>query len=381
MTVFPPLNSIINHKLVYGMLSILGGILLLTATFPASVNAYPTNSSPNQCAVPSALNGWNYKQKIVDIWPAFSPDTVQKDLLIYEVWNSDGTADTIFQYADEIKFKLLNDGTYGVTKNITSVSQPNWPFRDYTGTSNDGYYLQNFRFSPDPTSGNYQTLGYWSGTTPSTGETTFITNWSETPAAGQVKCIASGINVLYESNYDGRRYDPLAVNNGLGLTGQDNCTGEWWKPWEKPVCLANKAFNATTNALTQAGKDIANGFTAALSFLFIPDEGYISGLFDDASAYWNEKLGFLAFPIIFMADLFDALTTSSNYSNCSESSCIRNFGNFFGSNLSINFSQMHTVSPQLWQFVLLVMRITAIYFFINSLYRIGVQIMSNRGVH
>lgn len=343
--------------------------------------AYAPTNSPPQCAVPAALNGWDYKAKIKEVWPAWDIDVTNKAVLVYEVWGDSGgtITNTYFQFADSIVFKADNSGSMVVQKNIASTSTPEWPYRDFDATSTgDSMHYQNFYFTSDATeTTHYRALGIFNGTPVSVhSNVNVITTYSSTPSLGGVKCISSGINVKYDKSYTGRRYDALPVNNG-SIVSTMPCEADWYEVWESIPCAAGRLTSGIANGMTQMAKDIMDGIIAGFSFLFIPDENYMSGLFADQEEFWNNKLGFLVFPVVLMSDIYSEFTDFSG-SPCTETNCTYNFGNFFGSNFSVNFSQMHNVSPQLWTFTLLVIRITALYYLINTIYRIGIKIMSSR---
>jgi formate-dependent nitrite reductase membrane component NrfD len=66
------------------------------------------------------------------------------------------------------------------------------------------------------------------------------------------------------------------------------------------------------------------------------------------------KLGFLTYPITFIANMFGAFTSSSSW--CTSGSCTKSFGNFMGSNFTVDLNQMQTTMPTLWAFLLAALR-------------------------
>lgn len=356
--------------------------LALSIVLPPApkVSAWTQTGSPGVCPGAAILD-FNYVSEIEKTWPQFKPDVVQKDLLIYDVWTGNPThpKNTVFQYADEIKFYKNDSGQNTVSKKINSISTGQWPFWDNPiNTSDDGFYQESFYFSTDPADTNrYQKINRWNGTNATTTpNTNLIPNWSATPAAGQVACIVAGINVQYDQTYTGTRYPALAPENN---SYAPSCEQSWYNFAEEMACKTKNMFKSVGDAITDTAKDIGNAFTTGLAWLFVPDDAYITGLFETQKDFWNEKLGFFTFPITLFVQIFGAFI-DADYTGCTETNCTYNFGNFFGGNLSINFSQMHNVSPQLWVFALLVIRITALYYLIMTIYAIGVKVMSKKAL-
>ncbi len=66
------------------------------------------------------------------------------------------------------------------------------------------------------------------------------------------------------------------------------------------------------------------------------------------------KMGFLAFPFTMTSDILNAIKTNSGW--CTTTNCTKDFGLFMGNNFTINFAQMNTTFPTIFNLVLNLVR-------------------------
>lgn len=367
------LTSIITIRPAYGMLAALVVLSMALSFAPQKAQAWSKDSYPPRCAVPAALNGWDYKSKVREVWPAWNPDTVQRAMIIYETWGTNSQyPQTVFAMGDEIRFTADDDGNFSVLRTITTSGgiSPTWPYRDKIGTANDSPYFKGFYFSSNPAETNfYHTLGNFNGTAVSNETNTpILTTYSPTYQNGSVKCIASAINVKYDALYTLPRYDALAVNNGLGVT--DQCDQSWTQAPDKIGCYLRKSIGAVGDAITQAAKDVANGIATVFTWAFIPDEQEVSDLVGATQTFFEEKLGFLLYPFDFVIDLF-AVFTSPPSNWCSSSSCVLSAGSIYGgaANFQIDVLAMKNMSETLWNLMTFLARTGLVVALIAGIHR------------
>lgn len=357
-------------QLVCVIMSALVVLASLVLFFPQQAGAWTSSSFPPRCGVPAALNGWDYKSKVREVWPAFNPETSQKAMIIVEVWGANPSyPQTNFIMGDELKFTMNDDQEYLVQRTISSTSTPNWPFRDKFGSGNDSVYFMNFTFSSNPSdTATYQTLGNFSGTPASTmTNSTVLSSYSSTYAAGSVKCIASAINVKYDALYTLPRYDALAVDNGLGAT--DQCDQSWSNPADKIGCYLRKSITAVGDAISDVAKDFANGIATVFSWAFIPDEQEVEDLVGATKTFFEEKLGFILFPFEFANNLFSVFSDPPS-DWCSTTSCMITAGTVFGSgSFQVNVLAIKQASEAAWSLLTLLARIGLVLALVAGIHR------------
>lgn len=93
----------------------------------------------------------------------------------------------------------------------------------------------------------------------------------------------------------------------------------------------------------------------ALTWLFVPNADSLKYAVTGNVKTISEKLGFLSYPFVFLGDLFSAFTTSTS-TWCTDSSCTKSFGNFFGQPASINLLAVKDLNSSLWNYILLAIR-------------------------
>jgi len=349
-----------QHKLVYVIISAFA-VMLFSSISPPQAQAW-TGSNPNICAG-TALSGFNYVDEITQAYPDWQVQTISRSILIYDFDAGGGHTGTAFRIADNINFVQDASGNKSITYSSPTQNTAGWPYYDNPiGTSDDGYYIDNFYFTTNNADANrYHNLNRWNTT--GVNNSSFFPKTSHTPTTF---CIVAGINVNYSTNWTGTRYPSLAPDNGLIAP---TCNISWWKVWEKANCKANEAFTAIGDTISEAAKDIANGVTTAFAWMFIPDEQEVNDLVGATGTFFEEKLGFILFPFDFVIDLF-AVFTDPPDDWCSTSSCTISAGTVFGAgNLQINVLAIKNASEAAWTLLTTLARIGLVLALIAGIHR------------
>lgn len=172
--------------------------------------------------------------------------------------------------------------------------------------------------------------------------------------------IGYAVNAKFNANYQSTK----GVND-VPLLASKECQTLEFSCW----------FSAIGDNITGAVSGIAQNILKGFAFLFQPDGAKISEKFNGLTTSLTNKMGFAAYPVQFFGDIFGAFNQSS--SGCSQASCIRNFGNLMGSNMTVNVSQMGVTAPSLWNWFLLMMRGTTIVAVILMARRKYMKVMEN----
>jgi hypothetical protein len=265
-----------------------------------------------ECA-PSYLAKWDLPAQLKAIQPTYENGT--SPLFIYKE-NSAGTRN-IFKVA--------------VGKTPTSHFTMNFEESTLKAQllTNDGFYL--YTMFDEPTGAAYGYDSFWSGQNDTqrlkvdvATQFTFNGTSSYIPDMGNASCFTNFMgDVSYSNTWRARDFDVIQKNLPYAsVDGQKSC---------EIIDLA-----------CQIGK------------VFIPNSAKNKTQFDNLAAFLNSKLGFLTYPITFIANLFEAFHSSSAW--CSSSSCTKNFGSFMGGNFTLDLNQpLHTM-PTLWAWFLGLLR-------------------------
>lgn len=117
------------------------------------------------------------------------------------------------------------------------------------------------------------------------------------------------------------------------------------------ACQIGNIFSGVRNTFVAVGQAIVNGIAS----LFVPSSEFMTTEINDFSDFLEEKLGFLVYPIQFSQDLIEAFDTSSGVW-CTESSCIKYFGDFYGGQLQIDFLAPKWLLLSYWNYALIMLR-------------------------
>jgi hypothetical protein len=177
---------------------------------------------------------------------------------------------------------------------------------------------------------------------------------------------------------DGKLMDISKVDLNIRLPQFDvkTITTKQRCEWHNVICWV-------TNGITTIGNSISeffNGFVKVIqnlmeffSQLFIPgDDNLFLKTFDNLNEYMHKKLGFLMFPVDFVASIIKTLMTVVDSDIKSEWHCTRGlvqpgvcnglcvpkvFGN---SGLCLKFTQLETVFPELWRLIIFTVRFVVV---------------------
>lgn len=158
-------------------------------------------------------------------------------------------------------------------------------------------------------------------------------------------------NVDYEPDWDGPTYSSYEDDNPV-LPSCDTFD---------VICQTQNIFASIGNVFT----GIAERIVAGIARLFQPDSSTMNQLFDDLRTLMETKLGFLAYPLTFIVDLFNAMI---NAPTCSDP-CNITFGQFYGSDFGINITAIKSVSTLWWDFAVNAIRGTTVVALMLAFYR------------
>lgn len=161
------------------------------------------------------------------------------------------------------------------------------------------------------------------------------TNTTSTPLTG-ITCVYTARNITYGSTWDKPFYSANEASRG---SVDNDCDALDFGCW------MGKVFDTIGDGL----KEVMMGVVKAITYLFAPDEAKMSEIMNNAKTFFEAKLGFLVYPLTFIGQMFTAMgDTSNNW--CSDSSCSKSFGNFFGSNFTVNLLDFKNQMPTVWTF-------------------------------
>jgi len=365
------LNSKIHKRHVYGIISAFAGILMFLA--PTVVQAAPNYMSgtnfPKNCAMPADMQAWtsgippfqsqkNYQTQVDDTYSASTSPSAGLSLIVTCDKKSSGYTNISFHYGHCLTWYTDTSGIHHLKRRVGTdcagnnigITTSNWPFHDEAGTSQDTYLFMDFYMTDDPSdTQHYHNLQRFAGTavTAQTDVDVFSPTFDPdlVPNDGVIDGIVYAVNVFYDKSYTGPKNFQLTQPNP-GNIEVDQCNGL------DPICRIRKVFEGVANTFVDVGQAIVNGISA----LFIPDQQDVSDLVGATNTFFTEKLGFLYWPFDFVVSLFDVFIHPPS-TWCNTSTCVINAGNVFGGNLSINLLGFKAISPDMWNLLLLLLRI------------------------
>lgn len=104
--------------------------------------------------------------------------------------------------------------------------------------------------------------------------------------------------------------------------------------------------------------------TNTLKMLFIPTGQFFKELFDDFNSFFNEKLGFIAYPITFLIGFFTDVMNAAGSPNCAIEG-----GSLFGVNADIDLCKMQNNIPQIYNGIIVLIRAAVAFTLIFALFR------------
>lgn len=266
------------------------------------------------CEVGGAL-GFDWKDKIRQQYSGqYDIDSWSKSLLIMSFDNNPTSTEYVLAvyFADSVSFNQSTGGN-------RTISWTN---------------ARQFNITKDPNSSYYQ-------------DTVTSISFLTTQSNVSPSCIMSAKNVIYSSSYTGVVYTDALPQQENDCQGFD------------VACYVQTGLNSVANTI----RDI---FQATIN-LFIPQGEQISSEIQRIYDFYTEKLGFLAYPITFLVDANDTLTNAGN-SFCNANNCVLDLGNFYGSNVQIDFLTIQQINAQLWTFILFIIRGATIIWIIERLH-------------
>lgn len=241
-------------------------------------------------------------------------------------YNTSTTSKMTFEHVSaENRVYNLSGKRVGINSEPTFVKAPSQSWGGTSGGNWNGYSSQGM-FAVNATAGisqvykNLNTIEDQAGTTSGVG------------------CIVAAHNVNYAPGWTQNDNDVFKNTVPIGTVSANSCDGLLDIP-----CYIGKAFTGLQNTLVSIATGAANVFAK----LFMPDGSQIKSDFDSLTTSMTSTLGFLAYPITFLVDTFNAFKgTTNNW--CTSSSCSKNFGTFMGANVIVNFAQPATTMPTIW---------------------------------
>jgi len=300
-------------------------LLVVFTPFARTQKASAYSTQPPTCAGFSTDLGWNWKDALQSSsgWTAndqthgYTVDNFPGSVLMFQVFGGGYSGDTIVQFNrtyGHSKFYQNTTGNYGF--NNTTVT--------LTGGADSAIYFYWVNGSHTITTGG----GNFTGATTA-------------PAVGSsfdVKCVQFAYNYSYDSNYDIGQFNSE-------IAGQANACGTW-----DLVCKSSGFF-------TSLATDTFNKIKAVLSSIasiFVPDSAQVTSDFNDFNTFMQSKLGFLTYPVTFLASLFSAFAPDTSW--CTTSSCTKSFGNFYGQPVAINLIAAKAAMVSYWDWFIAMVR-------------------------
>jgi len=157
-----------------------------------------------------------------------------------------------------------------------------------------------------------------------------------------ISCVSYTENVKYSASWDGKAY----------FTGTPNGISKVICAPTDIVCKMKEVWGGVTETFSDVGKRIVDGIAA----IFIPDSMVLTEYFNEYNDTLQTKLGFLTFPFTMLVDIFNAIGNDAAW--CSTSSCTKNFGSLYGSDLVVDFATFSR--DYTTQYNILVMMIRAV---------------------
>jgi len=134
------------------------------------------------------------------------------------------------------------------------------------------------------------------------------------------------------------------------------------------ACWLERTFDGVADTFTGVTKALLQGIT----FLFVPPASAISNSFGVLKDTFEDKLGFLGYPLTFFIDVFNATLDTSVWGPTSTSglydNCAFEFGAFMGADLSINLCAFGETWPDAWAIVRTIVIAFTCYFLMAGFY-------------
>jgi len=241
----------------------------------------------------------DWAERVKNKAPTFNLNNPNASILVYR------TGDTVAQY-DNVSV------VYYPNKNVAQIEQitisgehylffPNsdgqafWVNLDIGGSAaTDVKYEISRNTSPVLQATANHLTAFPSGANAETGTrpgriSNGVTGASTYPSAVKMCQFGISTNIKNHPSYTGTA---IAENN---LTNSFSCSALDFGCWLKYI------FGGIGDGFNNVGQAIVSG----IGILFIPYEGSIQFIFADLSDFMEQKLGFLAYPLVFFTDMFD----------------------------------------------------------------------------
>jgi len=180
-------------------------------------------------------------------------------------------------------------------------------------------------------------------TTVTINDFTCITNYSRSNGAP-----------VYSTTYTGITYNSSAVPNQIGAVCDSFDV----------ACKIGEVFQGVQNTFTSVGSYIVRGIAS----IFFPDTTYLQSKFTELSFFFVNKLGFLTYPLTFIVNMISAFQdTTQNW--CTETSCVKSFGNLWGSPFAIDFLTLKNSIPTYWDWFIIFLRGATVIGLLSAIYR------------
>jgi hypothetical protein len=170
----------------------------------------------------------------------------------------------------------------------------------------------------------------------------------------EADCVVVAHNVVYDGTFTNTHYK---ANQTFSSTNPADCK------LTDVFCWAGRIVDGIDNTFQSVGMAIFDG----LSQLFAPSGTVISQDFTDFNTFLQAKLGFFAYPITFIVNMFNAFSSSTT--GCNTSSCNIDFGNFYGHDFKINYLAPDQISTSIWTYLRLVIQSITVLALVLGVYR------------
>ena len=220
---------------------------------------------------------------------------------------------TIEDFDSAIMFRFAGGTTTYLSIGGEDLGPSAYVNQFHKNTTTGKYYFTQKRASSDGTVySNTKTLyGWTNGSTSLTS--TFVhlqaTDTEKIPSdanqgtSNDIGCIQFAKGFQYPAGYDGYFYNDVIPDESGVCSGIDI------------ACRISGIFSGIADTFVGVGQAILRGLAA----LWIPDGAATKAKIDAFSDFMEAKLGFIAYPFVFFADLFDSFDASGSW--CNTTSC------------------------------------------------------------
>ena len=190
----------------------------------------------------------------------------------------------------------------------------------------------------------------------------YITVPSSTVPQIAISCVQQVGNVEYSPTWDGPAYT-TKFKNGAAEVRCDTLD---------IACWVSKGFKGVTDTLSSVGKAIVT----TIAGFFVPTSDELKKELADFVTYMRDHLGFLMFPFDFFQSLFNQVKDNTSTGGCTDSGCVKNFGQLMHKDFVIDFAFVAEHMPSLWTMVIYATRAMVVLWLVFYIRQSYMEFMS-----